>query len=139
MKYTEIADLAAGLSVDDAFVAISSRTTEKQKPIDQRMINERTILGLIGMSAGGAFMSAIEASPDIPARVKSWFKPSESGVDVLNGGTQYIIANLVAGGVITQDQADSITAFGIETVPEFGGITRGHVQKAVDMRARGEI
>jgi len=139
MNYAAIADAAAGLSLDDAFAAISIRIVTVEKGIDQRMINERTILSLIGMADGDAFMTALEASVNVPDRIKPWFKPSESGVDVLDVGSQKIIAMMVGGSVITQAQADTITDYGFSTVPEFGGVSRGHVKKAIDMRARGEV
>ena len=139
MNYGAIADAAAGKTVDQAFADMSTSTTQQPKQLDQRMINERTVLSVLGLSTGEQFMQAIEASAEIPARVKGWFKPSEMGVDVLDTNAQGIIAAMVAGAVITQAEADSLTAYGYEAQPKWSGVTQGHIKKALDMRARGEI
>ena len=99
----------------DALSKAHSYSVSELKSIDQRMINERGVFARIGMVSGEQLMTAIEASPDIPARVKAWFRPSEQGIDIADPSALYILAGMVTTGVITQAESDILTGSAYET------------------------
>ena len=51
-------------SVIDTEALVEARAFSEQvlKPLDERMMNERTVMGLIGMESGETFMQSLEAS-----------------------------------------------------------------------------
>ena len=88
------------------------------KTSEERMLNERGIFSLIGIPRGEVFMQAIEANPDIPERVKAWFKPSEQGIDIADPNALGILAGMVAVDVLTQSDNDALRDYAyIETQP----------------------
>lgn len=135
--YEKIKANDPGGTAQEAADALAPVMAQKEKALDDRMISERRVFAILGMVSGEAFMAAIEASNDIPARVKAWFKPSEQGVDVLDPSAAMIIGMMVAGGVIGQAEADSLMAFGYEEESEYPGITATMVQNARDQVAKG--
>jgi hypothetical protein len=86
---------------------------------DERMLNERGIFSLIGMQDGEALMQAIEASISIPARVKSWFKPSEKGIDISDSSALAILAGMVSANVLTQANSDILSEYAYVTKQPF--------------------
>jgi len=95
------------------------------KPLDDRMMNERTVMGLIGMESGEMFMQSLEATPDsaIPARVKAWFKPSEDGIDVATPSAVGLIDAMAGAGAITEAEAGVLKGYAYDTVVPFARIT----------------
>jgi len=88
------------------------------------MMNERTVLGLIGMQSGETFMQSLEAAPDslLPARVKAWFKPSEAGIDVATPSAVGLIDTMVEAGAITEAEAGVLKGYAYDTVTPFSRI-----------------
>ena len=99
-------------------------TTSSLKPIDDRMLNERRIFSLIGMLAGETLMQAIESAPSIPVRVKTWFKPSEQGIDIADPNALIILVGMVASGELTQPDSDTLTAFAYDTTKPYDNSTQ---------------
>ena len=70
---TTLTEFLSTADADSATALVQARAFSEQvlKPIDERMMNERTVMGLIGMESGETFMQSLEAAPDnmIPARV----------------------------------------------------------------------
>lgn len=105
---------------DFATLAEAQAYTETTlKPISERMINERGIFALLGMVSGESLLTAIEATPSIPARVKNWFKPSEQGVDITDPSVQTILSGMVAGGVISEAEKDVLVNHGYDVKTPF--------------------
>jgi hypothetical protein len=103
---------------------------------DERMLNERGIFALIGMQDGEALMQAIEASPDIPARVKAWFKPSEQGIDISNTSALSILAGMVYANVLTQVNSDILSEYAYLTTQPFINATEHDFQLDFDSQTR---
>ena len=89
------------------------------------MMNERTVMGLIGMESGETFMQSLEAAPDnmLPTRVKAWFKPSEAGIDVATPSAVGLIDTMAGAGAITEAEAGLLKGYAYETVTPFERIT----------------
>jgi hypothetical protein len=89
------------------------------------MMNERTVLGLIGMQSGETFMQSLEAAPDslLPTRVKAWFKPSEAGIDVATPSAIGLIDTMAGAGAITEAEAGVLKGYAYNTVTPFERIT----------------
>jgi hypothetical protein len=89
------------------------------------MMNERTVMGLIGMQSGETFMQSLEAAPDslLPARVKLWFKPSEAGIDVATPSAVGLIDTMAGAGAITEAEAGLLKGYAYDTVTPFERIT----------------
>ena len=136
--YKAIADDDIGGDIDAAVDALRSLTVTV-KPTGTLMINERTILGALGIADGDAFMSAIEASPSVPDRVKAWFKPDQQGVDILNAETRGMIQAFKAAGVLSQAQEDTLLNLGVTTQPKYANLQIGQLIDARRMRSAGEI
>mgnify|MGYP003641447779 FL=1 len=100
------------------------------KNSDERMLNERGIFSLIGMQAGESLMQSIEASPDIPARVKAWFKPSERGIDISDPSAVAILAGMVAANRLTQVNSDILIEYAYVTTYPFANSTKHDFDKA---------
>jgi hypothetical protein len=100
------------------------------KSSDERMLNERGIFSLIGMQDGEALMQAIEASISIPARVKSWFKPSEKGIDISDPSALAILAGMVSVNVLTQTNSDILSEYAYLTTQPFEFSTKHDFDKA---------
>ena len=124
---TTLTEFLSTADADSATALVQARAFSEQvlKPIDERMMNERTVLGLIGMESGETFMQSLEAAPDsvMPARVKAWFKPSEAGIDVAMPSAIVLIDNMASAGAITEAEAGVLKGYAYDTVTPFERIT----------------
>ena len=123
---TTLKDFLATADADSGVALAAARAFSEQvlKPIDERMMNERTVMGLIGMQSGETFMQSLEAAPDsmIPARVKAWFKPSEAGIDVATPSAIVLIDTMAGAGAITEAEAVLLKGYAYDTVTPFARI-----------------
>ena len=123
---TTLTEFLATADADSATAMVQARAFSEQvlKPIDERMMNERTVMGLIGMQSGETFMQSLEAAPDsmIPARVKAWFKPSEAGIDVATPSAIVLIDTMAGAGAITEAEAELLKGYAYDTVTPFARI-----------------
>jgi len=124
---TTLTEFLATADADSGVALAAARAFSEQvlKPIDERMMNERTVMGLIGMESGETFMQSLEAAPDnmIPARVKAWFKPSEAGIDVATPSAVGLIDAMAGAGAITEAEAEMLKGYAYNTVTPFERIT----------------
>ena len=124
---TTLTEFLSTADADSATALVQARAFSEQvlKPIDERMMNERTVMGLIGMQSGEVFMQSLEAAPDsaIPARVKAWFKPSEAGIDVATPSAVGLIDTMAGAGAITEAEAGLLKGYAYDTVTPFERIT----------------
>jgi hypothetical protein len=124
---TTLTEFLSTADADSATALVQARAFSEQvlKPIDDRMMNERTVMGLIGMESGETFMQSLEAAPDsvMPARVKAWFKPSEAGIDVAMPSAIVLIDNIASAGAITEAEAGVLKGYAYDTVTPFERIT----------------
>ena len=124
---TTLTEFLSTADADSATALVQARAFSEQvlKPIDERMMNERTVMGLIGMESGETFMQSLEAAPDnmIPARVKTWFKPSEAGIDVATPSAIVLIDNMASAGAITEAEAGVLKGYAYDTVTPFERVT----------------
>jgi len=124
---TTLTEFLSTADADSATALVQARAFSEQvlKPIDERMMNERTVMGLIGMESGETFMQSLEAAPDsvMPARVKAWFKPSEAGIDVAMPSAIVLIDNMASAGAITEAEAGVLKGYAYDTVTPFERIT----------------
>jgi len=127
MSTTSLSQFLETASVIDTEALLEARAFSEQvlKPTDERMMNERTVMGLIGMQSGETFMQSLEAAPAemIPARVKAWFKPSEAGIDVATPSAVGLIDAMAGAGAITVDEAGVLKGYAYSTVTPFERIT----------------
>ena len=131
---TTLTEFLSTADADSATALVQARAFSEQvlKPIDERMMNERTVMGLIGMQSGEVFMQSLEAAPDsmIPARVKAWFKPSEAGIDVATPSAVGLIDTMAGAGAITEAEAGLLKGYAYNTVTPFERIELPDVLKA---------
>ena len=124
---TTLTEFLATADTDNAVAQGQARAFSEQvlKPLDERMMNERTVMGLIGMQSGETFMQSLEAAPDnmIPDRVKMWFKPSEAGIDVATPSAVGLIDTMAGAGAITEAEAALLKEYAYNTVTPFERIT----------------
>ena len=124
---TTLKEFLSTADADSGVALAAARAFSEQvlKPIDERMMNERTVMGLIGMESGETFMQSLEAAPDsmIPARVKAWFKPSEAGIDVATPSAVGLIDAMAGAGAITEAEAGVLKGYAYDTVTPFERIT----------------
>jgi len=124
---TTLTEFLSTADADSTIALGQARAFSEQvlKPLDERMMNERTVMGLIGMESGETFMQSLEAAPDnmIPARVKAWFKPSEAGIDVATPSAVQLINTMAGAGAITVDEAGVLKGYAYNTVTPFKRIT----------------
>ena len=124
---TTLTEFLATADSDDAVALTQARKFSEQvlKPLEGRMLNERTVLGLIGMAAGETFMQSLEAAPDsmIPPRVKVWFKPSEAGIDIGSPTAVQLVDSMAKAGAITASNAGLLKGYAYNTVTPFERIT----------------
>ena len=124
---TTLTEFLSTADADSATALVQARAFSEQvlKPIDERMMNERTVMGLIGMESGEVFMQSLEATPDsaIPARVKAWFRPSELGIDISEPAAVQIVDAMVGAGAITEAEAGVLKEYAYSTVTPFSRIT----------------
>ena len=138
-EYVKISAGDPGGTIESAFSAMNARTVFIEKPADERMINERGVFKVLGVAKGEALMQWIEAQPIemVPARVKTWFKPSEQGVDVLDSSAQAIFYAAEVGGIISATDNAKLSEYGRDEVPEYPGLTEIKIQNARDIKAKG--
>jgi len=124
---TTLKEFLSTADADSTIALGQARAFSEQvlKPIDERMMNERTVMGLIGMESGETFMQSLEAAPDsvMPARVKAWFKPSEAGIDVTTPSAIVLIDNIASAGAITEAEAGVLKGYAYITVAPFPRVT----------------
>jgi len=124
---TTLTEFLATADTDNTVALGQARAFSEQvlKPIDERMMNERTVMGLIGMQSGETFMQSLEAAPDslLPARVKAWFKPSEAGIDVATPSAAGLIDTMAGAGAITEAEAELLKGYAYNTVAPFQRVT----------------
>ena len=124
---TTLTEFLSTADADSGVALAAARAFSEQvlKPIDDRMMNERTVMGLIGMESGEVFMQSLEAAPDnmIPARVKAWFKPSEAGIDVATPSAVGLIDAMAGAGAITEAEAGVLKGHAYNTVKPFERLT----------------
>ena len=124
---TTLKEFLATADADSATALVQAHAFSEQvlKPLDDRMMNERTVMGLIGMESGEVFMQSLEAAPDsvMPARVKAWFKPSEAGIDVATPSAVGLIDTMAGAGAITEAEAGLLKGYAYSTVTPFERIT----------------
>ena len=126
-QMTTLTEFLATADTDNTVALAAARAFSEQvlKPFDDRMMNERTVMGLIGMQSGETFMQSLEAAPDsvMPARVKAWFKPSEAGIDVATPSAVGIIEAMAGAGAITEAESGVLKGYAYDTVTPFSRIT----------------
>ena len=124
---TTLTEFLATADTDNTIALGQARAFSEQvlKPLDERMMNERTVMGLIGMEYGEMFMQSLEAAPDnmLPTRVKAWFKPSEDGIDVATPSAVGLIDTMAGAGAITEAEAGLLKGYAYDTVTPFERIT----------------
>ena len=124
---TTLTEFLSTADADSTIALGQARAFSEQvlKPLDNRMMNERTVMGLIGMESGETFMQSLEAAPDsvMPARVKAWFKPSEAGIDVATPSAVGLIDTMAGAGAITEAEAGVLKGYAYNTVTPFSRIT----------------
>ena len=125
----DLLEVISSASTDaDAQLLAHAYTYNRQKTLDDRMANERTILGALGMTTGEQFMLAIEAA-SIPSRVKTWFKPSEAGIDLSSAEAISIVSSMVPD-VLSQPQADAVLALAYDTIKPYQTLTLCDIKRA---------
>ena len=124
---TTLTEFLSTADADSSVALTQARAFSEQvlKPLEGRMLNERTVLGLIGMASGETFMQSLEAAPDsmIPARVKVWFKPSEAGIDIGSPTAVQLVDSMAKAGAITASNAGLLKGYAYDTVTPFERIT----------------
>ena len=124
---TTLTEFLSTADADSATALVQARAFSEQvlKPLDERMMNERTVMGLIGMESGETFMQSLEAAPDnmLPTRVKAWFKPSEAGIDVATPSAVQLINTMAGAGAITEAEAGLLKGYAYSTVTPFERVT----------------
>lgn len=122
---TTLTDILAGLPADntEALTAAKAYVVTTLKPDAERRVTEKTVIALLGVVDGEAFMQAVESSQLITPRIKSWFKPSEDGIDIASAVSQALMSQMVTDGLITQQHADILTAYAYETSTPFASLT----------------
>ena len=130
---TTLTEFLSTADADSATALVQARAFSEQvlKPLEGRMMNERTVLGLIGMQSGETFMQSLEAAPDnmLPTRVKAWFKPSEAGIDVATPSAVGLIDTMAGAGAITEAEAGLLKGYAYDTVTPFANATLYDVTK----------
>ena len=118
-----LAELLTGASADDAVARTQARAYTEQvlKPEAERMVTERRMIDLLGFTAGDVAMTAIEDAPItiVPARIKTWFTPSELGIDIAAPYGLELVSRMLQYDVVVQAQADVLTGYAYNTVKPF--------------------
>ena len=124
---TTLKEFLATADADSATALVQARAFSEQalKPLEDRMVNERTVLGLIGIVSGENFMQSLESAPSemVPDRVKAWFRPSELGIDISEPAAVQIVDAMVGAGAITEAEAGVLKGYAYDTVTPFARIT----------------
>jgi|GEM_PF-6669965 len=127
MDWTQLA-LDDPRSGDDAADLAALRAMTVRVRIADPRLTYRGVYALFGPIEGEQVVAAVEASAVVPPRVKSWFQPSEGGVDVTDPGTGAVLGLMVDDGEMSAAQRDTIIGFGYRTQPKYPGINAGHLQ-----------
>ena len=129
-----LAELLTGASADDAVARTQARAYTEQvlKPEAERMVTERRMIDLLGFTAGDVAMTAIEDAPItiVPARIKTWFTPSELGIDIAAPYSLELVSRMLQYDVVVQAQADVLTGYAYNTVKPFEFATLYDILKA---------
>tara|TARA_R110001583_G_scaffold25218_7_gene91461 strand:+ start:337 stop:969 length:633 start_codon:yes stop_codon:yes gene_type:complete len=129
-----LAELLTQASPDDATALTQARAYTEQvlKNESDRMITERRMIDLLGFTAGDIAMTAIENAPTtiIPARIKTWFKPSELGVDIAAPYGLELVRLMIQYNTVTQAQADKLTGYAYRTEKPFEFVTLHDIKLA---------
>jgi len=112
MLYDDIQSLDPALVASQDHQAIADALNATRTKSQPTSIGKGTILGVLGMAAGNAFLDVIDNVPDY-RHVKSVIQ--NESFDVSLAVSQYGIDAMVPA-VLTQEQADSLKALG--TVPD---------------------
>jgi len=136
VDYKAIADRASELTgtTEEIHALMAAETTIQA--LEANWETELAIISRLGVAEADTILSKIEAA--VSPRVQRMIQ-SERGVNLADPQTLGLIAQLVAGGVLIQAEADSLLASNTETVPTWPGLTLWQVRDAIAMRAAGEV
>lgn len=98
--------------------------------------SEITLMSRLGVADADAILTKIEAN--VPARVQRLIQ-SERGINLADPQTQGLVAQLVQGDALTQDESDALFAPLTTTRVRWPGLLPGYVQDALRKRAAGEV
>lgn len=136
VDYKAIADaVLPGEDYETAFARMSAETVTEAVTGDV-WESELGIMSRLGVVLADTILTKIEGA--VPARVQRLIQ-SEKGINIADPQTQGLVASLVAGGVLTQAEADALMAPLSVTRPKWPGLKPGYVQNAIDWRAQGVI
>ena len=121
--FDEIQALDPALVASRDFAAIADALSAGRVKAQPTAIGKGTIIGVLGMAAGNAFLDVIDAVPDY-RHVKDIIR--ESAFDVSLPVSQYGIDAMVPG-VLTQVEADALKALGTSPDP----VTAAQVEVAM--------
>lgn len=136
VDYKAIADRASELTgtVEEIHAAMAAESTTQT--LDANWETELAIMSRLGVEQADIILGKIESA--VPPRVQRMIQ-SERGVNLADPQTLGLISQLVAGGVLTQAEADALLASNTETVLTWPGLTLWQVRDAIAMRAAGEV
>lgn len=142
MNYAAIADRAQEIG-GDYLTAFSVMAAETEiVTLEANWESRLAILSRLGVAMGatviGKIEAAISADPNLPDILIDMVR-SERGVNLADPETIGLIGALVAGGALTQAEADALLASNTETTAKWPGLKPGHVQNALEQRAAGEV
>ena len=116
-----ISDNDVGGTLESAFATMSAETIDVSRGI--YLVNDLRITAALGMAKGAAFLDAVESSPLVPERVRSWLVGN--GIDISHPDTQ---ATLLAIGA---PHTAEVIAMGYTPEPKYGpGFLIGHLANA---------
>lgn len=123
------ADCAAAVAARD-LDAIAAIVSAGRSAVRSRFVTARTILSECG-AIGPSILDALEAVAASPGgSAVKWavrFLSQDSGLDVGNPVTQYMIGQLAAGGALTAAQATALTGLASLSAP----VSRAEVEAAL--------
>jgi hypothetical protein len=136
VDYKAIADaVLPGEDYEIAYARMSAETVTEAVTGDVYE-SEISMMSRLGVTMADTILTKIEAA--VPARVQRLIQ-SERGINLADPQTQGMVAQMVAGGVLTQDEADALLAPLSVTKPKWPGLKPGYVQNAIEWRAQGAI
>lgn len=136
VDYAAIADaVQPGEVAEQAFTRMAAETVTTPV-VGDVYESELGLMSRLGVHDADAILSAIEAA--VPERVTRMIR-SDRGINLADPQTQGMVAQLVAGGVLTQADSDKLLATLTKTEPAWPGLKLGHVINAVEWRAAGRI
>lgn len=134
MNYAAIADEAQKHGAG-AFAIMSAQTVSVLSILTGSQLRIWAALNpsdYTGLKAAGSVSVAAEMAASLVSE-------SGSTLDLSDPLVAGLVEGLVAGGVITQNGADSLYQLATVATPSWPGVTQGHIDKALQMRARGDI